>query len=116
MHEGKPHVDAFVVLHMDEDVQLQLFAVTTQLGIDKRGYHVLPNDLVAPPNRYHSDPRMGLMIVACGLPVGELEAKGKYLAEQLNAQLGVDWPHITGVTRPLDTPQLPRINNLQEPQ
>lgn len=84
---GQTFVDTFVVLRVNEDAQIELVAVSSQLGIDKRGRHVLPGNIVAPKNAYHGDPRIGLAIYACAVPVGKLEATGKAFAETLNKSL-----------------------------
>lgn len=84
---GQTLVDVFVVLRIDEDAQLKLVAVSSQLGIDKRGFHVLPGNIVAPKNAYHSDPRIGIAIYACAMPVGKLEVTGMAFAESMNKSL-----------------------------
>ena len=123
MHEGKPYVNAFVVSYMDEDCKVHLLAVSSQLGIDQRGRHVLPNNIVAPVPDWVSDPRTHIMVHFCGLPVGDLQAHGQQVVDAVNASLGSSsiespWyaPIGKGPVLANDGVSIKHINTLQEGQ
>lgn len=65
-------VNVFVVLSLTETGEVVTVAVSSQLGVDRRGRHVLPNNIVAPLHPLHDDRRLTTMIYHVSAPVGRL--------------------------------------------
>lgn len=82
---GEKRVNCFVIAVVEED-GFKVFAVTSQLGIDKRGRHVLPHSAVVPKGRfaYGGKSEGTTFIYAIGAPVGKLQEAGEALVAALN--------------------------------
>lgn len=120
--DGKQYVNVFVVGWLNDDLKLELVAVTAQLGVDNRGYHVLPNNIVAPKSEFGGEQRTRLVIYNCGLQAGTLQDGGQALLDQINKTLNVpdQWFAPIGVDRGIIAPLTPcddaRINQVKEIQ
>lgn len=79
-------VNVFVVAVIGEK-GFELFAVTAQLGIDRRGRHVLPHNAVVPKDgrfAYGGKTEGTTAIYAVSAIVGKLEEAGQILVDNLN--------------------------------
>lgn len=104
--KGEKRVNCFVVAVIGES-GFELLAVTAQLGIDRRGRHVLPHSVVAPKGRfaYGGKSEGTTAIYAIGAPVGKLEEAGHELVAGLNKMSVRDmWMppagHVRGMINP----------------
>lgn len=84
--KGVKRVNVFVIAVIEED-GFKLFAVTAQLGIDKRSRHVLPHSAVVPKGgrfEYGGRTEHTTSIYAVSAPVGKLQEAGEELVAALN--------------------------------
>ena len=100
---GEKRVNCFVIAVIEED-GFKLFAVTAQLGIDKRGRHVLPYSAVVPKGgrfAYGGKSEGTTVIYAIGAPVGGLQEAGQVLVDNLNRahETSIDWMPVAGYKR-----------------
>lgn len=84
--DGKKYINIFAVVVVDA-CGFELLAVTSQIGIDRRGRHVLPDNTVVPKGgrfEYGGRTEHTSSIYAIGAPVGQLEEAGRELVAGLN--------------------------------
>lgn len=99
--DGRKFVNVFVVAVIEEG-GFTPFAVTSQLGIDGRGRHVLPHSVVVPKGRfaYGGKSEGTTCIYAVGAEVGKLEEAAQALVDGLNKLTVRDmWMPPAGVNR-----------------